>query len=438
MTLRKVLIPVLFILSLFLSGCMSYGESESKKEESFQAATDIEGILKEQPGVYGGKNFDPEQVKEEMDKLPDGVSAKEAYNRLVELMGEDYKEVDQKIQAFDPSYRVGGLNQEEGGGDRKKGEKKARRVHMEILLDASGSMAGKVDGKVKMDQAKQAIQSFVSGMPEHVQVSLRVYGHRGSNAKKDKEISCAETEQVYPMDSYNEMRFNTALNKFKPTGWTPLAKAMQEARRDLQSNAGDGVHNVVYIVSDGVETCGGDPIREAQELHLSEIEAVVNIIGFDLDKKEEQALKQVAKAGGGSYRTARNGSDMNEILRENQRKTRNIVRSVAYRNNHAVGMTRHRMNMMDQIGKLVSENGAKRGLLVIRYQREAQRLKKAVAYLSRQGKISSSEREKLDRKIEKRIEELKNYRQDQAKEMSDQLKQSLKKANEEIKENAGG
>lgn len=36
---------------------------------------------------------------------------------------------------------------------------------MEILLDASGSMAGKVNGEVKMEAAKKAIYNYLDKIP---------------------------------------------------------------------------------------------------------------------------------------------------------------------------------------------------------------------------------------------------------------------------------
>ena len=41
--------------------------------------------------------------------------------------------------------------------------------------------------------------------------------------------------------------------------------------------------NIVYIVSDGVETCDGDPVAAAKLLQADNIQAQVNIIGFDVD-----------------------------------------------------------------------------------------------------------------------------------------------------------
>ncbi len=189
-------------------------------------------------------------------------------------------------------------------------------MNVEILLDASGSMAGQVEGGRKMDLAKKAIQEFVAGVPEGAKVSLRVYGHKGSNQKKDKKVSCESNELVYPLQSYDSDEFEESLNQFQPTGWTPLASAIQGAHGDLKESGEDGVktRNIVYVVSDGVETCGGDPVKEAKRLGESGIEPMVKIIGFDVDDAGQQQLKKVAEASKGSYQDIQSEDDLKEYL----------------------------------------------------------------------------------------------------------------------------
>ena len=64
------------------------------------------------------------------------------------------------------------------------------------------------------------------------------------------------------------------------------------------------------MVSDGVETCDGDPVAAAKELQSQSIKAKVNIIGFDVDNEGQQQLKQVAESGGGEYITVEDASEL--------------------------------------------------------------------------------------------------------------------------------
>jgi Ca-activated chloride channel homolog len=183
-----------------------------------------------------------------------------------------------------------------------------------------------------MDLAKQAVKGFVSDLPEDVNVSLQVYGHKGTNNKADKTESCKSTEEVYPMGPYNESKFNNALNQFKPAGWTPLAASIRSAKESFPSQTGENVENLIYVVSDGVETCDGDPVKEAKALNQSNMKAVVNIIGFDVDSQAQEALKKAAKAGGGTYETVHTADDLQQRLEEEQERLREAWRDWASEN----------------------------------------------------------------------------------------------------------
>ena len=56
-----------------------------------------------------------------------------------------------------------------------------------LILDASGSMkADDGSGRAKVAASKDALNQMVDALPDGAPVGLRVYGHRVSNAAKDK------------------------------------------------------------------------------------------------------------------------------------------------------------------------------------------------------------------------------------------------------------
>ena len=103
---------------------------------------------------------------------------------------------------------------------------------------------------------------------------------------------------------------SNSLNSFQASGWTPLAGAINDAQRILASYSADEYENLVYMVSDGVETCDGDPVTAAKQLQNQSIKAKVNIIGFDVDNEGQKQLKQVADSGGGEYVTVNDPADL--------------------------------------------------------------------------------------------------------------------------------
>lgn len=187
-------------------------------------------------------------------------------------------------------------------------------LNVVIALDASGSMNGKVSGRQKLEVAKDAITAFVGTLPADANVGLIVYGHRGSNSESQKQISCAGVEPVYPVRKLEKTDFLRVVNSFEPTGWTPLAGAIDKAGEVLNGEGGERATNLVYVVSDGIETCGGNPVEAARALHASDVKAIVNIIGFDVDTAAQKQLKDAAAAGGGQYSDARSAAELAKVF----------------------------------------------------------------------------------------------------------------------------
>jgi Ca-activated chloride channel homolog len=270
-------------------------------------------------GMFSGQDYDeltPEQQKElfkqleELPKLgeePSGEEIELYWRKLLYLFHEDYP---------NPAEVLDELEMESFGSPDIKDERYQfkENLNVEILLDASGSMANQIDGKTMMDIAKESIGEFAEDLPEGANVALRVYGHKGTGSDQDKELSCKSNELIYEMGDYNGEKLNSTLQTVKPAGWTPLAAAIEEAKNDLLSYKGDKNTNIIYLVSDGVETCDGNPVEQAKSLGDSDIQPIVNVIGFDLDAEGQNQLKEVAKSAKGIYSNARNQSELKEEL----------------------------------------------------------------------------------------------------------------------------
>ncbi|GAA5345791.1 vWA domain-containing protein [Planifilum fimeticola] len=429
----------IFILVLLLSvGCSPFASGE--KDEVKQAATDVEGMLREGPGKYGGDKYDESKVKAELERFPDNLSADEAYNRLIALLAEDYKPLVKQLDELNPEFQLsktpGKKNTKEDAQAEDEG--KPRRLNVEILMDASGSMAGRVSGGVKMDLAKKAIRNFVSQLPEDARVALRVYGHKGSNQQKDKALSCKSTEVVYPLGAYDESSFQDSLNQFRPTGWTPLAAAMEQAKNDLRGNTGENVENIIYVVSDGIETCGGDPVKAAKELHRSEIQAIVNIIGFDVDDAGQRALKNVAEAGGGTYQTASSGTELNQAFQNNidelLSEIHNEIDWGLWDTHNRLDFGLYKKGVIEKLAELTMlwNSGFPAAA-----SRENDRLKAAMVELKEMGKLQSGIAElngALAKKIDHRYQSIKKYYTERNKEISKKLDELEEKIDREISE----
>lgn len=313
----RLLMVFLCILTIIGCGSKDVENSDSKQQNktkdgiSAEIPEKVEDMIAQGPGKYAGDNYDEEEVKGELDKIDPSASEGEIYNTIMSLLAEDYSSVFETLNEFDSSYSAGS-NKPRTDIDKPT----LSQYNVSILLDASGSMAAQVNGGRKMDVAKEAIETFVSTFPKEANVSLIAYGHKGSNSEKDKQISCSEIEEIYSLNTYDKSSFTQALNEVDATGWTPLADAIKKSGETLKANADENSKNVVYVVSDGLETCGGNPAKEAKVLQKDGISATVNIIGFDINNKEQQALKEVAEAGGGTFTSADSKSELESYFEE--------------------------------------------------------------------------------------------------------------------------
>jgi Ca-activated chloride channel homolog len=230
-----------------------------------------------------------------------------AYDALVARYGKDYSQCE-------TSATTGGAcakPETSLGVDELK-----EQINIQLILDSSGSMAEQIGGETKLTIAQRVMSAFVTTIPAEANVALRVYGHVGSNQEQDRPESCAGTELFYDFQPLDQQTFATAINAFTPTGWTPIAASLQAAQQDFAQYDGATHSNFIYLVSDGIETCDGDPVAAARDLHESNIQAIVNIIGFDVDAEAARQLREVAEAGGGEYFEARSAQELQEIFVE--------------------------------------------------------------------------------------------------------------------------
>lgn len=194
---------------------------------------------------------------------------------------------------------------------------------LQIILDVSGSMAGEAGGQPKIEAAKDAIVATLDALDEGTLVpgeserpyfltALRLYGH--NLPREPKAASCEDTELVIPFQPLDRGRFLDVLEGAIPSGQTPLARSLREAANDFGEIGEDPA--VVILVSDGEETCGGDPVAAACELEEQGFDLTVHTVGFDVGSEARGQLEGVAECTGGEYRDAGNADELGESLRE--------------------------------------------------------------------------------------------------------------------------
>lgn len=308
-------------LILFLCSCSfpTTGLGPAHTESQKQLPQTAQELIRYEPGIIAGTHFyapeypyrqDVAKILDQLPNLLDGMDKailQDYWTQLAFLFSEDYLSPQMVIDR----WRVASF----GSPDVEDARFQFREnFNVEIVLDASGSMSGKIGDKTKMQMAKEAIKEFASSLPEGARVSLRVYGHKGSNLERDKSLSCNTSQIVYPLQPYDAGKLDSALKQFEPTGWTSIAQSLQLAKEDLAAFDAKRNTNLIYLVSDGIETCGGDPVKVAKELSESQVMPLLNVIGFDVNAEGQKQLKEIAKAAQGLYANVTNQAGFKEEL----------------------------------------------------------------------------------------------------------------------------
>lgn len=179
---------------------------------------------------------------------------------------------------------------------------------VEIVVDASRSMWGRMHGEPKMVVAKEILRDLSYWFPEDLNLALRAYG---STSPSDS-ANCADSTLLVPFGEQNREAIREAIAGLRPLGQTPIAYALNQAARDFGTLQDD---RALVLVTDGIESCGGDPAQAARELREQGI--MVHLIGFGLGNAADEdaaSLQAVANASGGRYVTAGSAEELKAAL----------------------------------------------------------------------------------------------------------------------------
>jgi DNA-binding NarL/FixJ family response regulator len=195
-----------------------------------------------------------------------------------------------------------------------------------LMLDSSGSMAGPAGGgETKIDAARDSLRRFAAGTPDSFPLGFLVFGHRGSNQPAGKAESCRGVEVLVPLGELDRERFaGRTLDRFAPTGYTPIARALRRAERAFGGREGE--ENRIILVTDGIETCGGDPVAQARGLKQAGIEVTIDVVGFDIaNARDRERLKRIADATGGTYTDAQTGDQLRAYFDRQRRRVSQLL-----------------------------------------------------------------------------------------------------------------
>jgi Ca-activated chloride channel family protein len=173
-----------------------------------------------------------------------------------------------------------------------------------LILDASGSMWGQVQGENKIVIARRVLADVLDKVADGAGVGLLAYGHR-------REARCNDIEIVVAPGPIDRAGLKRKIDSIKPRGKTPIAAALSMA---FETIARSGRPATVVLMTDGLETCKGDPCQVVRDAKGKGLSFILHVIGFDVGEMDVGQLRCAAQAGGGLYFEAEDAGQFTAAL----------------------------------------------------------------------------------------------------------------------------
>ncbi|HEY6125041.1 MAG TPA: VWA domain-containing protein, partial [Steroidobacteraceae bacterium] len=188
---------------------------------------------------------------------------------------------------------------------------------IEIILDASGSMLQKLGTERRIDIAKKTLTKLTSStIPAGTPFAFRVFG---------REVDSCQTDLDIPVGPLNPAAVGQRIAALvaKNGAKTPIGASLDKAADDLKSVQGE---KLIVLVTDGEETCGGDPAAAIERLRKAGVSTRVSIVGFALDdEKLASTFRRWSDAGGGAFFDAKDAAGLDKSLTEAMRPGFEVV-----------------------------------------------------------------------------------------------------------------
>jgi len=173
-----------------------------------------------------------------------------------------------------------------------------------IVMDGSGSMWGQIDGKTKIEIARETLNGVLAAVPDDLELGLVVYGHREKGV-------CSDIEEMVAPATGNRTAISAAVNGLNPRGKTPISAAVRQAAQSLRYTEDKAT---VILVTDGIETCEADPCAIATELEKTGVEFTAHVVGFGLNEEEGRQVACIAQNTGGRFIQASDANELDDAL----------------------------------------------------------------------------------------------------------------------------
>ena len=200
-----------------------------------------------------------------------------------------------------------------------------RTIYVEIIFDASKTMREPdINGIPKINIAKSLASALLNYFPSRdTQFALRVSGGALPN-------NCFDSELVVPFAPDNGQLVLETLKNVHPTGLSPLTYSLRQVLSDFGGKVGA---KIVFLITDGQETCDIEPTdtctRTMDLLVEADFDGIINILGVNTIQSDVQALLSCLSARGyGDYLDSNrnSGNQLGQLIRESSQINYSISR----------------------------------------------------------------------------------------------------------------
>lgn len=145
-----------------------------------------------------------------------------------------------------------------------------------FVFDASQSMYGRWQSDMKLHIAQRILGRVLDSLKlvDNLELALRLYGHQKPFPPQD----CDDTRLEVPFAPNNIAEIKNRLSTINPKGTTPIAYALSESQHDFPPC--DHCRNIIVLITDGIEECGGDPCEVSRMLQQQGITLKPFVIGI--------------------------------------------------------------------------------------------------------------------------------------------------------------
>lgn len=148
----------------------------------------------------------------------------------------------------------------------------------------------------RLAQAQTAIAGTIPQLPKDISTGLVMFG------------DCGAVQNLRFYSGNERPQLIQALRAARPKAGTPLTRALERAGTMIN---GRDVPGIIVLISDGMDSCGGDPCAVARELKAQKPQLKINYI----DVGGETIARCTARETGGRVLTLKDGMGLEDLLR---------------------------------------------------------------------------------------------------------------------------